>query len=56
MEKNILKDELVQAQIKAEELAEDMDNLRIELDRSQGECHKVSSLFRTCVCKNQARV
>ena len=41
MEKNILKDELVQAQIKAEELAEDIENVRSDLDRSQEECHKV---------------
>ena len=40
-QKHILKDALAEAQVKAEELAEDMENLRFELDRSQGECHKI---------------
>lgn len=41
MENHILKDEVKEHQVHAEELAEHMDHLRVELDKSQGECTKV---------------
>lgn len=41
MEKQILREEIVETQVKVEELVEEMDNLRVELDKSQADCSKV---------------
>ncbi|VDI75339.1 Hypothetical predicted protein [Mytilus galloprovincialis] len=41
MEKQILREEIVETQVKVEELVEEMDNLRVELDKSQADCSKL---------------